>query len=142
MALNEFVVVVGQVIEDQYPQCEFFYESIHRLDEAARVSLVTLQTDVTGLRKGIDLILYEREKQQNNFVIYSFYMNAVQKVPETSKIRIVLVGMRQITSYVQTILNFERVCLISCGTVRRHSCCVLLTSCPLSTAIGSIRSPS
>lgn len=135
-------MVVGQVIEDQYPQCEFFYESIHRLDEASRVSLVTLQTDVTGLRKGIDLILYEREKQQNNFVIYSFYMNAVQKVPETSKIRIVLVVMRQITSYVQTILNFERVCLISCGTVRHHSCCVLLTYCPLSTAIGSIRSPS
>ena len=29
---------------------------------------------------GIDLILYEREKQQNNFVIYSFYINAVHKV--------------------------------------------------------------
>ena len=34
----------------------------------------------TGLRKGIDLILYEREKQQANFVIYAFYTNAVQKV--------------------------------------------------------------
>merc|ERR1712000_23655 len=36
--------------------------------------------DVQGLRKGIDLILYEREKQQNNFIIHTFYLNAVHKV--------------------------------------------------------------
>jgi len=71
---------IAQVVTDQYPHCEHFYETIVQLEEAARVSLVTLQTDVSGLRKGIDLILYEREKQQANFVIYAFYTNAVQKV--------------------------------------------------------------
>lgn len=40
---------------------------------------VTLSQDVQWMRKGIDLILYEREKQQNNFIIYNFYLNAVHK---------------------------------------------------------------
>jgi hypothetical protein len=73
---------IAQTITDQYPQCEAFFETIAKLEEASRVSLVTLQTDVQGLRKGIDLILYEREKQQANFVIYTFYTNAVQKVAQ------------------------------------------------------------
>ena len=46
---------------------------------------MTLQTDVTGLRKGIDLILYEREKQSANFVIFSFYNNAVHKVARATE---------------------------------------------------------
>jgi hypothetical protein len=46
---------------------------------------VTLATDVTGLRKGIDLILYEREKQPANFVIFTFYNNAVHKVAHVSE---------------------------------------------------------
>ena len=49
------------------------------------MSSVTLATDVTGLRKGIDLILYEREKQPTNFVIFSFYNNAVHKVAHISE---------------------------------------------------------
>jgi hypothetical protein len=61
---------------------EHFAETLTGLDIASKVSLQTLQTDVTGLRKGIDLILYEREKQQQNFVIYSFYTNAVHKVAD------------------------------------------------------------
>ena len=34
------------------------------------VSMQTLAQDVQGLRKGIDLTLFEREKQTSNFVLY------------------------------------------------------------------------
>ena len=71
---------IAQTITDNYPQCEHFYETLGGLEEASRVSLVTLGTDVAGLRKGIDLILYEREKQQTNYILYTFYINAVEKV--------------------------------------------------------------
>jgi len=71
---------IAQTITDQYPHIENFYETLEGVEAASKVSLVTLQTDVVGLRRGIDLILYEREKQQNNFVVYAFYMQAVQKV--------------------------------------------------------------
>ncbi|EGD81374.1 hypothetical protein PTSG_02093 [Salpingoeca rosetta] len=67
-------------VEDRFPQVERFLDELASLPDAARVSLVTLTSDVQGLRKGIDLILYEREKQQNNYIIYSFYANAVNKV--------------------------------------------------------------
>ena len=60
-------------------QVERFLDELDALPDAARVSMVTLTSDVQGLRKGIDLILYEREKQQNNYIIYAFYENAVQK---------------------------------------------------------------
>ncbi len=56
-----------------------FVEDIKSVSDAAKVSLVTLATDVQGLKNGIDLILYEREKQQTNFVIFAFYNNAVHK---------------------------------------------------------------
>ena len=39
-----------------------------------------------GLKNGIDLILYEREKQQANFVIFSFYTNAVHKGTSTTSL--------------------------------------------------------
>jgi len=71
---------IAQTITDKYPQCEHFYETLEGLEEASRVSIVTLGTDVAGLRKGIDLILYEREKQQTNYILYTFYINAVEKV--------------------------------------------------------------
>eukprot|EP01147_Barroeca_monosierra_P001750 gene1750-4863_t len=69
-----------ETIEEKYPQVERFVSELDALPDAARVSMVTLSSDVQGLRKGIDLILYEREKQQHNFVIYSFYAHAVNKV--------------------------------------------------------------
>ena len=67
-------------IETHYPQVEGFLEELKPVEAAARVSLVSVSHDVQWLRKGIDLILYEREKQQGNFVIFSFYLNAVHKV--------------------------------------------------------------
>eukprot|EP00055_Hartaetosiga_balthica_P017277 m.114632 g.114632 ORF g.114632 m.114632 type:complete len:949 (-) comp9281_c4_seq1:142-2988(-) len=67
-------------IEQNYPQIERFLEELAPTHDASRVSLVTVTQDVKGLRKGIDLILYEREKQQNNFIVHSFYANAVHKV--------------------------------------------------------------
>mmetsp|Transcript_33468 Transcript_33468/g.87813 ORF Transcript_33468/g.87813 Transcript_33468/m.87813 type:complete len:979 (-) Transcript_33468:1558-4494(-) len=73
---------IAEVVCEQYPQVEHFADTLYGLEVASKVSLQTLQTDVTGLRKGIDLILYEREKQQQNFVIYSFYTNAVHKVAD------------------------------------------------------------
>eukprot|EP00043_Microstomoeca_roanoka_P008796 m.84566 g.84566 ORF g.84566 m.84566 type:complete len:956 (+) comp14393_c0_seq1:225-3092(+) len=69
-----------QTVEEKFPQVERFLDELAALPEASRASMVTLTTDVQGLRKGIDLILYEREKQQNNYIIYSFYANAVHKV--------------------------------------------------------------
>ena len=45
-------------------QVEAFLEEVQSLPEASRVSTVTLAQDVQTLRKGIDLVLYEREKQQ------------------------------------------------------------------------------
>lgn len=60
-------------------QVEGFLSECPQMAEASRVSMVTLSADVQMLRKGIDLILYEREKQQNNFIIYAFYLNAVHK---------------------------------------------------------------
>lgn len=75
--LLHFIV---ETVTENYPNVENFMETLTTIEEASKISLVTLQTDVSGLRKGIDLILYEREKQQNNFVIYSFYINAVHKV--------------------------------------------------------------
>ena len=39
---------IAQVVTDQYPQCEAFYNTIEKLEEASNVSLVTLQTDVQG----------------------------------------------------------------------------------------------
>lgn len=37
------------------------------------VSMQTLAQDVQALRKGIDITLYEREKQSQNFVIFISY---------------------------------------------------------------------
>lgn len=66
-------------VQAHYPQVEGFLDELQPIEAASRVSMVTLSQDVQWMRKGIDLILYEREKQQNNFVIYSFYLNAVHK---------------------------------------------------------------
>ena len=74
--LLHFIV---HTISTKYPQVEGFLSECPSMFEASRVSMVTLSSDVQTLRKGIDLILYEREKQQNNFIIYSFYLNAVHK---------------------------------------------------------------
>jgi hypothetical protein len=68
-----------KTVESRYPQIESFQRDLAAVPHAARVSLVTLTTDVQGLRKGIDLVLYEREKQQSNFVLHAFYLNAVHK---------------------------------------------------------------
>eukprot|EP00056_Hartaetosiga_gracilis_P005313 m.83493 g.83493 ORF g.83493 m.83493 type:complete len:949 (+) comp12123_c0_seq2:16-2862(+) len=67
-------------IEEYYPQIERFLDELNPTHDASRVSFVTVTQDVKGLRVGIDLILYEREKQQNNFIVHSFYANAVHKV--------------------------------------------------------------
>ncbi len=56
-----------------------FVDELEVTKDASHVSTVTLASDMQGLRKGIDLILYEREKQQNNFIIHTFYLNAVPK---------------------------------------------------------------
>eukprot|EP00049_Salpingoeca_infusionum_P027281 m.31484 g.31484 ORF g.31484 m.31484 type:complete len:956 (-) comp9422_c1_seq2:510-3377(-) len=71
---------LAHTVEEHYPQVLRFMDELSSLPEASRVSLQTLMTDVNNLRKGIDLILYEREKQQSNFVVHTFYHNAVHKV--------------------------------------------------------------
>ena len=70
---------IVQTVSEYYPDVERFLDEMEYIKDAAHVSLVTLTQDVQGLRKGIDLILYEREKQQQNFVVHSFYMSAVHK---------------------------------------------------------------
>eukprot|EP00048_Salpingoeca_helianthica_P023316 m.23583 g.23583 ORF g.23583 m.23583 type:complete len:978 (-) comp8539_c1_seq1:23-2956(-) len=76
---------IAQAVSTRYPQVESFLSEIPSLPDASRVSMVTLTSDVQTLRKGIDLILYEREKQQNNFIIFAFYQNAVHKVARISE---------------------------------------------------------
>jgi len=71
---------IQETVENEYPHVEAFWEKLAGVEKASRISIVSLQADVKALRNGIDLILYEREKQKENFIIYSFYLNAVQKV--------------------------------------------------------------
>ena len=68
-----------KTVEAKYPHVNRFLQDMAALPAAATVSSVTLQSDVAGLRKGIDLVLYEREKQSGNFILHSFYLNAVHK---------------------------------------------------------------
>ena len=70
---------LARTVDRHYPQVQRFLEDLAPVHDAAHVSTMTLANDVQGLRKGIDLILYEREKQQNNFIIHTFYLNAVHK---------------------------------------------------------------
>jgi hypothetical protein len=67
------------VIDKYYPGVSDFTEEL-KLTTASGISMQTLAQDVQGLRKGIDLTLFEREKQASNFVLYSFYNRAVRKV--------------------------------------------------------------
>lgn len=74
--LLHFVV---RTVEEHYPQAERFVEDLADVTAASRVSLVTLASDVKGIRKGIDLVGYELEKQPGNFVLYCFYQSAIAK---------------------------------------------------------------
>ncbi|XP_065183760.1 formin-like protein isoform X2 [Sycon ciliatum] len=70
-------------VEKNFPDITDFYEELN-LAGATGVSMQTLAQDVQGLRKGIDITLYEREKQSNNFIIFSFYNRAFRKVTAIS----------------------------------------------------------
>eukprot|EP00730_Choanoeca_flexa_P009306 TRINITY_DN12625_c1_g4_i1.p1 TRINITY_DN12625_c1_g4~~TRINITY_DN12625_c1_g4_i1.p1 ORF type:complete len:948 (+),score=345.06 TRINITY_DN12625_c1_g4_i1:238-3081(+) len=74
-----------KTVEAKYPHVQRFMDDMRAIPSAATVSSVTLQSDVAGLRKGIDLVLYEREKQSGNFVLHSFYLNAVHKVAKIAE---------------------------------------------------------
>jgi hypothetical protein len=71
---------IVQSVNDKFPDVKGWMDDLHQIFEAANVSMITLASDVQTLRKGIDMVLYEREKQQNNFIIYTFYTSAVHKV--------------------------------------------------------------
>ena len=67
------------------------------------VALVLCRADRALLIQGIDMTLYEREKQHANFIIYSFYLSAVNKVAAVTR-DFHMVCM-------------PRVCALSCGGV-------------------------
>ena len=79
LSLFRSLALVLCLLPSRTAQTESFLSECPLMFDASRVSMATLSSDVQTLRKGIDLILYEREKQQNNFIIYSFYLNAVHK---------------------------------------------------------------
>ena len=47
--LLHFIV---ETVTQNYPNVENFMETLTTIEEASKISLVTLQTDVSGLRKG------------------------------------------------------------------------------------------
>eukprot|EP00052_Salpingoeca_macrocollata_P009845 m.77324 g.77324 ORF g.77324 m.77324 type:complete len:908 (+) comp17281_c0_seq1:168-2891(+) len=89
---------IVHTVTEHYPQALQFLSELEKpVADASRVSLVTLTQDVQGLRKGIDLILYEREKQQQNYVIHCFYLHAVHKVARiTEKFNMMTEGYQRV----------------------------------------------
>ncbi len=71
---------IAHAVEQTYPEALEFLAEFEVMRAAANVSTVTLQTDVTGLSKGLELIMAESHRSPHNFVVFSFYSNAVHKV--------------------------------------------------------------
>lgn len=68
----------------KFPEIKDFAEELF-LDGATTVSMQTLAADVQGLRKGLDLTKSERDKQPDNFIIFTFYNAAFKKVQRVTE---------------------------------------------------------
>lgn len=74
-----FLGYIVEVVQKKFPDLQDFSEELY-LDGATTVSMQTLAADVQGLRKGLDLTKSERDKQPDNFIIFTFYNAAFKKV--------------------------------------------------------------
>lgn len=74
-----FLSYIVSVVEKKFLDLRDFDQELY-LDGATTVSMQTLSADVQGLRKGLDLTKTERDKQPDNYVIFTFYNAAFKKV--------------------------------------------------------------
>ncbi|KAJ7390170.1 hypothetical protein OS493_026677 [Desmophyllum pertusum] len=74
-----FLSYIADIVQRKFPELSDFSEELY-LDGATTVSTQTLAADVQGLRKGLDLTKTERDKQPDNFIIFTFYNAAFKKV--------------------------------------------------------------
>eukprot|EP00118_Oscarella_pearsei_P004550 m.19705 g.19705 ORF g.19705 m.19705 type:complete len:1124 (+) comp27884_c0_seq2:125-3496(+) len=76
---------IADIISRHYPTLVDFGDGLADFSRATGVSMMTLAADVQGLRKGIDLTLFEREKQSSNYILYCFYNRAVKRVTKIAE---------------------------------------------------------
>ncbi|CAB4019867.1 formin CG32138 isoform X1 [Paramuricea clavata] len=81
MSLLNFVVTT---VKTHLPELHSFAQGLD-LEDATQVSKQTLSNDIQSLKKGIDLTKKERDKQTDNFVLFSFYNRAFGKVQKVSE---------------------------------------------------------
>ncbi|KAL9956184.1 hypothetical protein ACROYT_G037628 [Oculina patagonica] len=74
-----FLSYIVEIVQKRFPDLQDFSEELY-LDGATTVSMQTLAADVQGLRKGLDLTKSERDRQPDNFIIFTFYNAAFKKV--------------------------------------------------------------
>jgi len=79
-----FLSYIVDVVQKKFPDLQDFADELY-LDGATTVSMQTLVADVQGLRKGLDLTKTERDKQPDNFVIFTFYNSAFKKVQRVTE---------------------------------------------------------
>lgn len=79
-----FLAYIVDVVHKKFPGIKDFAEELF-LDGATTVSMQTLAADVQGLRKGLDLTKSERDKQPDNFIIFTFYNAAFRKVQRVTE---------------------------------------------------------
>jgi hypothetical protein len=70
---------LAHVVEKLYPHQLSFYDDLD-IDEAAKVSNQILAEDVRNLRVGLEDVKKEKEKEPDNFILFSFYLHAQKKV--------------------------------------------------------------
>lgn len=79
-----FLSYIVDVVRRKFPGLQDFGDELY-VDGATTVSMQTLAADVQGLRKGLDLTKSERDKQPDNFVIFTFYNAAFKKVQRVTE---------------------------------------------------------
>ncbi|XP_065846730.1 formin-like protein 3 [Oscarella lobularis] len=102
MSLLHYIV---DVVDRHYPHIADFGDNLD-FSKAKGVSMMTLVADVQGLRKGIDLTLFEREKQSSNYILYCFYNRASKRVAKISE------------AYKRMDDAYGRVCQMFCESAR------------------------
>lgn len=79
-----FLSYIVDVVRRKFPDLQDFADDLY-VDGATTVSMQTLAADVQGLRKGLDLTKSERDKQPENFIIFTFYNTAFKKVQRVTE---------------------------------------------------------
>lgn len=75
--LLHFIVAA---INSSMPDLRTFTQDFTCLEQARKVSLKELVSEVQGMKQCLDMVLDERDKQKDNFIIFSFYNRAQRKI--------------------------------------------------------------